>query len=90
VYVTVAMFRSPVDAGRTYWSYVPGVTIADVLHTWGYQATRWHARARLVGAQRHVAASTKPNGPRGTLELWVPFSEQRVESLIEDSATNLQ
>jgi hypothetical protein len=62
----------------------------DLLQNWGYEATRRHAIERLVGAQRHAAASAKSNGPRGTLESWVPFPEQLVESLIEDGATNLQ
>jgi hypothetical protein len=61
----------------------------DVLHTWGSRATRRHAVERLVGAQRHAAVSTKSNSPRGALESWVPFSEQLVESSIEDGAANL-
>jgi hypothetical protein len=61
----------------------------DVLHTWGYQATRRHSLERLVGAQRHAAASTNSHGPWGALESWVPFSEELVEAVVEDSATNL-
>jgi len=62
----------------------------DVLHTWGYQTTKRHARERLVGAQRYAAASTKLNGPRRALESWIPFSEQLIESGIENGARQLR
>jgi hypothetical protein len=37
----------------------------DVLHIWGWQATRRHALERLADAQRHTAASTKWHSENG-------------------------
>jgi hypothetical protein len=88
-----AALAIPDLAALIFSAYCSGMRVdfqcRDVLHTWGYRATRRHAVERLVGAQRHAAVSTKSNGPRGALESWVPFSEQLVESSIEDGAANL-
>src|SRR6266481_1678660 len=88
--MTALLYEHVIGRARQLYPHWCHHTVSDVLHTWGYQTTRRHARERLVGAQRYAAASTKLNGPRRALESCIPFSEQLIESGIENGATHLQ
>jgi hypothetical protein len=59
-----------------------------VLQLWGRRVTRRRSPETLVASQRRAAPPTKPHCPRRALKSWVPFSEQVVESVVEDGTAH--